>query len=105
MQRRLAERYLPKGILQRPKQGFAVALPYMLQAEYRTIFHSFLTKSKLASGGIFQQQGIDKVLHEHFEQGRDHGNRLWLLANLEVWYRMMILKTSASEITATLESR
>jgi asparagine synthase (glutamine-hydrolysing) len=104
MQRKLAERYLPKGILQRPKQGFAVALPYMLQTEYRTIFRAFLTRSKLAADGIFQQQGIDSVLHEHFEQGRDHGNRLWLLANLEVWYRMMILKTSAADITEMLSS-
>jgi asparagine synthase (glutamine-hydrolysing) len=102
MQRKLAERYLPKEILQRPKQGFAVALPYMLQDEYRTIFRTFLTDSKLASNGIFEQRGVDKVLYEHFEQGRDHGNRLWLLANLEVWYRMKILKTSASEITDLL---
>ena len=103
LQRKLAERYLPEEILQRPKQGFAVALPYMLQNEYRTIFRAFLTRSKLAADGIFKQQGIDSVLHEHFEQGRDHGNRLWLLANLEVWYRMMILKTSEADITAMLK--
>jgi len=103
MQRKLAERYLPKGILQRPKQGFAVALPYMLQDEYRTIFRTFLTKSKLASNGIFEQRGIDKVLSEHFEHGRDHGNRLWLLANLEVWYRMMIKRVSATDITEELQ--
>ena len=99
----MAERYLPEGILQRPKQGFAVALPYMLQKEYRTIFRAFLTRSKLAADGIFRQQGIDSVLHEHFEQGRDHGNRLWLLANLEVWYRMMILKTSEADIASMLK--
>ena len=34
----LRARYLPPQILDRPKQGFSSALPYMLQSEYATLY-------------------------------------------------------------------
>ncbi len=38
IQRALAQRYLPPQILDRPKQGFSSALPYILQSEYQTLY-------------------------------------------------------------------
>ena len=32
----------------------------------------------------------------------DHGNRLWLLINAEVWYRMMILGQSREDVRLEL---
>lgn len=105
LQRKLAERYLPADILKRPKQGFAVALPYLLHREYRTLFRVFLTRSKLAANHIFDQSVIDQLIHEQFNLGRDHGNRLWLLTNVEVWYRLMILKDDAAGMNHELDDQ
>ena len=90
IQMRLAERYLPEPVLRRPKQGFSSALPYMLRDEYRLLFGLFLTDSHLACDGVFRQSKIDQLLDEHLTGQVDHGNRLWLLLNSEVWYRMFI---------------
>ena len=90
IQYRLAERYLPKEVLERPKQGFSSALPYMLRDEYRLLFGLFLQDSQLAQDGLLQQSAIDRLLLEHQTGKVDHGNRLWLLLNSEVWYRMFI---------------
>jgi asparagine synthase (glutamine-hydrolysing) len=90
IQMRLAERYLPKPLLDRPKQGFSSALPYMLKDEYRLLFRQFLNDSHLAHDGILLQPTIHRLLDEHLEGKADHGNRLWLLLNSEVWYRMLI---------------
>lgn len=90
IQQRLLERYLPKSVLERPKQGFSSALPYMLADEYRSLFNLFLRKSRLAGDDILQQRSIDALLAEHLSGKKDNGNRLWLLLNSEVWYRMHI---------------
>ena len=35
----------------------------------------------------------------------DHGNRLWLLINAEIWYRMMILGQSREDLRLELAPR
>jgi asparagine synthase (glutamine-hydrolysing) len=90
-QRKLAGRYLPAQILDRPKQGFSSALPYILKDEYRALYERFLPDSKLVEAGILRRAPIDALLAEHLAKRADHGNRLWLLINAELWYRMMIL--------------
>ncbi len=44
--------------------------------------------------GILAQPPIRPLLGEHMSGRLLHGNRLWLLINSEVWYRMMILGES-----------
>ena len=89
-QRRLAARYLPPEILARKKQGFSSALPYILQDEYRLLYDRFLTDSQLVHAGILRSEPVEALVKEHLARRADHGNRLWLLINAELWYRMMI---------------
>jgi len=86
----LAQRHLPKAVLERPKQGFASALPYMLRDEYRLLFDRFLHGGRLAQDGLVQAAEVERLLAEHGAGQVDHGNRLWLLLNAEVWYRMFL---------------
>jgi asparagine synthase (glutamine-hydrolysing) len=104
IQYRLAERYLPREVIERPKQGFSSALPYMLRDEYRLLFDLFLRDAELARDGYLQQPAIDRLLREH-ETGRvDHGNRLWLLLNSETWYRMFIKGNSTDALYARISA-
>jgi asparagine synthase (glutamine-hydrolysing) len=98
IQVRLAERYLPESVLKRPKQGFSSALPYMLKEEYKHLYRVLLSSSRLADDGFFRQDAIDRLVNEHSRQKTDHGNRLWLLINSEVWYRMHIKGCSIAEL-------
>jgi asparagine synthase (glutamine-hydrolysing) len=103
IQYRLAERYLPKAVLERPKQGFSSALPYMLRNEYQLLFGLYLRDSQLARADILQQETIDRLLAEHQAGKADHGNRLWLLLNSEVWYRMFIAGDSIAKLEAQID--
>jgi asparagine synthase (glutamine-hydrolysing) len=103
IQYRLAERYLPKEVLERPKQGFSSALPYMLRDEYRLLFGLFLHNSQLAQDGLLQQSAIDRLLSEQQMGKVDHGNRLWLLLNSEVWYRTFIHGESAEALSEQIK--
>lgn len=102
VQRKLAARYLPADILSRPKQGFASALPYILQPEYRLLYDRLLARSALVAEGILQPAPIRALLNAHLAGRADHGNRLWLLINAELWYRMMILGESREDLRSEL---
>jgi|HigsolmetaAR201D_1030396.scaffolds.fasta_scaffold00448_10 asparagine synthase (glutamine-hydrolysing) len=90
IQRKLAERYLPADVLNRPKQGFASALPYLLKEQYARLCDICLRDSHLAAADIVDRAQIKRLIDEHARRRDDHGNRLWLLINAELWYRMMI---------------
>jgi len=101
-QRKLALRYLPREVIERPKQGFSSALPYLLQREYRLLYARFLPDSQLVADGILRREPIDALLRQHMAGKADHGNRLWLLINAELWYRMMIRGGSRESLLADL---
>jgi asparagine synthase (glutamine-hydrolysing) len=98
----LAQRHLPQAVLDRPKQGFASALPYMLRDEYRLLFDRFLHGGALAREGLVRAAEVERLLSEHAAGQVDHGNRLWLLLNAEVWYRMFLGGASAESLGAAI---
>ena len=102
IQKILAKRYLPEPLLKLRKQGFSVALPYMLRDQYRLLFGVFLTDSHLARAGVFRQDKIDALLSDHLTGKADHGNRLWLLLNSEAWYRMHIEGVGVEDMTGEI---
>lgn len=104
IQKRLLARYLPEAVLKRPKQGFSSALPYLLADEYRTLFKVFLQKSQLAADDYFQQATINELLAAHLSGKKDNGNRLWLLLNSEVWYRMYIKGQSKESMYEAIQA-
>lgn len=102
IQRKLAARYLPPEILDRPKQGFSSALPYLLQAEYTRLYRTCLRQSLLVRDHVLDRQAIAQLVEEHLAKRADHGNRLWLLINAEIWYRMSILGHSKEDLRLEL---
>jgi asparagine synthase (glutamine-hydrolysing) len=101
-QSRLSTRYLPRPILERPKQGFSSALPYLMADDFTRLYSVFLSDSHLVAAGYLNPEPIAKILHEHLQKGRDHGNRLWLLCNAEVWYRVAIETAPPTDLEARL---
>jgi asparagine synthase (glutamine-hydrolysing) len=102
IQARLAERYLPSELLNRKKQGFSSPLPYLLADEFKLLYKTFLNDSHLVRDGYLRAEPITKLLRQHLDRKVDHGNRLWLLCNSEIWYRMKIEDESKEEIQARL---
>jgi hypothetical protein len=45
---------------------------------------------------------METLVSEHFSGRTDHGNRLWLLLNAEIWYRMHIKNISREQLQADL---
>jgi asparagine synthase (glutamine-hydrolysing) len=105
IQVQLAKRLLPPELLARKKQGFSSALPYMLKGELNLLYSIFLSDTQLAREGILNQGPIDAMLQEHRAGRADHGNRLWLLVNSEVWYQMFIQGRAEEQLTDQITQR
>jgi asparagine synthase (glutamine-hydrolysing) len=98
----LAKKYLPSELITRKKQGFASAITYLLEDEYKLLFNKFLSNSRLVEDNYLKGETIKYILNEHLNKKSDHGQRLWLLCNAEIWYRMYIDGMSKEELHETL---
>jgi hypothetical protein len=61
-----------------------------LADEFRFLYKTFLKDSRLISKGYLNPSAVNVMLKDHLEKKYDHGQRLWLLCNAEIWYRMYI---------------
>ena len=83
--RRLAGRYLPSAILQRPKQGFAVPLASWLQKELRPWMEEILLSKSCRQRGFFVPSRLQQMMSEHLKGQRDYSQQLWAMLVLELW--------------------
>jgi len=105
VQTALAKKLLPDSIARRKKQGFSSALPYLLAGEFRLLYRTFLEDSSLIRDGYLNRGAVRSLLDEHSSRKADHGNRLWLICNAEVWYRMYIEGKSREAMAELLKSQ
>jgi asparagine synthase (glutamine-hydrolysing) len=90
LQRQLARKYLPREVAGRRKQGFGLPLGYWFKDKLGEVTAELFRDSSLAKDGYLTREGLLSVLEEHRVQDIDHSHRLWMLLNLEMWYRIFI---------------
>ncbi|MDQ1910392.1 asparagine synthase (glutamine-hydrolyzing) [Paenibacillus sp. GD4] len=102
--KKLSERYVPKEVLYRPKKGFNMPMSAWLRGELNGLVRETLLSEKLNARGYFNRAVIRRWLEEH-EQGKaDHGQKLWSLFILELWFLMFVdgkLKRSDALVSAS----
>ncbi len=84
--RAVAERYVPKAILDRPKQGFAIPLGAWLRGPLRSWLHDALLSSRAAQRGLFAPRQVEQMVAAHEARQRDFSQQLWALLMLELWF-------------------
>jgi asparagine synthase (glutamine-hydrolysing) len=83
--RRLAHRLLSKELIERPKRGFAVPVGRWINGSWRARADDLL--ATLVARGILRRAFVRRLVHEHRSGRRDHGEFLWTLMALELWFR------------------
>ncbi len=99
VQRQLARKYLPRAVARRRKQGFGLPLGYWFKGSLGETTEDLFRDSSLAKDGYLSREGLLSVLEEHRQRGVDHSHRLWMLLNLEMWYRIFVRKDEMGEIS------
>jgi asparagine synthase (glutamine-hydrolysing) len=85
--RKLGERYLSRELLYRKKQGFGFPLALWFRGALKGLMLKTVQESHLAADGIFRRDGMSRLVEEHLGGRIDHNYRLWMIFNLELWYR------------------
>jgi asparagine synthase (glutamine-hydrolysing) len=86
--RKLAERVgVPKEVLYRKKQGFALPLVHWMRNELKDLILTILLEPRTLQRGYFNPRGVRRLLDEHFQCRRDHSARIWRFLIFELWHR------------------
>jgi asparagine synthase (glutamine-hydrolysing) len=88
--RKLAERYLPRALVRRPKKGFGFPLALWLRGPLRPMMQRTIDDSRLVQAGLFRREALQRMQDEHAAGRVDHNYRLWMIFNLEVFWRHFI---------------
>lgn len=80
---------VPRSILERPKMGFPVPVGRWWRGPYAALLDDLVLSPRTLSRGLFRRDALARLVAEH-RAGANHGQRLWLLANLELWQRIFV---------------
>lgn len=83
--RRVAARYLPREIVERPKTGFVVPLSDWLRRD-ETFLQPFLLEPAADFDAIVRPQAVKAMIEAHRSHRGEHGERLWALYVLKRWF-------------------
>ena len=86
--REVASRYLPRELITLKKQGFRFPLGIWFRTDLKDFLRRLFDQSRFVELGLFEKSYIDNLLDEHISGKVDHNYRIWVLLNLEYWYRM-----------------
>lgn len=84
--RKIAHKFLPPEIFNKPKTGFSFPLDKWLRVELFELLNDYLNEKSILNYYL-NYKFIKKMKEEHLSNNRNWSNRLWLLLILEIWFR------------------
>ncbi len=88
--KRLARRWLPREVVDRPKVGFTVPLSPWFRGPLRDWVTETLLSPTCLSRGYYRPEVLRHYVEDHLEGRRDRARELWTLLTLELWHRAYI---------------
>lgn len=88
--KRLMERYLPREIIYRKKQGFPVPIAVWFRGPLYERVREILLDSRTLSRGYFEPDYIRNALERHRTGREDLSRRIFSLIALELWHRKYV---------------
>ncbi|MET0153052.1 MAG: asparagine synthase (glutamine-hydrolyzing) [Candidatus Binatia bacterium] len=103
--RKALDGLVPPEILTRRKMGFPVPISNWLRSAFSPIVDEFVLSERTARRGLLAGDALRRLVERHRRGVEDHGDRLWLLVNLEIWHRMFIDGESARDVLRDLKDK
>lgn len=99
--REVARGLVPTSIIHRRKMGFPVPVGRWLRGPFSALVDDLVLSPRARARGLFRPEAMTRLVAEH-RAGANHGQRLWLLANLELWQRIFLDGEDPSFLAATM---
>jgi len=82
--------FLPEAILKRRKMGFNVPIGNWFRSVLRAFLTDLLLSERMRSRGIVEYKVVEQMLRDHMRGRSNYQAQLFLLASLELWFRVFI---------------
>lgn len=84
--RAVAERHVPRALLEHPKQGFGIPLDEWLRGPLRGWAEELLAPARLRQEGYLDPAPIQALWRSHLAGGRQHQYELWNVLLWQAWF-------------------
>ena len=88
-------KHLPRDILYRPKQGFAVPLASWFRGPLRDRVRDLANSPALLSTGWFEKGALEKLVVEHDKERQDHSYAIWSFLMFDAFLRNVMAGASS----------
>lgn len=85
--RRVAQRYVPAALLDRPKTGFGIPLGPWLRGPLSDWAEDLLAEPSLAADGLWDVRAVRRVWHRHLSGRENYQEQLWGVLMAQAWLR------------------
>ncbi|MHC4476794.1 MAG: asparagine synthase (glutamine-hydrolyzing) [Planctomycetota bacterium] len=83
--KKMARRFLPENIVNRPKQGFSIPIKNWLKGPVKPMMTDLLSHDRLTREGILNPDYVNTLMKEHIQNKENHSHRLWSLMLYQLW--------------------
>ncbi len=87
----ITHKYLPKKMMDRPKQGFGVPITEWFKDELKEYFMVYLDGDRLSSEDLFNPDEVVKLRDKYLSGNSEGADRLWRILMFEMWYEKWML--------------
>ena len=91
--RKVAEDYLPKEIIYRPKSNFGAPIRSWVSNELKPMVDDLLSEENVKKRGILNPIIVRRIIEEDRKGLKDHAHRIYQLLTLELWFRNFVDNT------------
>ena len=88
--RQVLDRYVPRQLIDRPKQGFDVPIGAWLRGPLRSWASDLLSDARLRRQGLLNANVVQGIWRDHLNGRRDHARPLWAVLMLQSWLDTMV---------------
>ena len=85
--RRLLDRYVPRDLIERPKQGFSVPTGDWIKGPLREWTEDLLDMKSIQEQGLLNAKMVQERWNEHQSGRKDWSYSIWVLLMLQAWIR------------------
>ncbi|TAM97758.1 MAG: asparagine synthase (glutamine-hydrolyzing) [Chitinophagaceae bacterium] len=88
--KKVAERYLPREVIYRPKSGFGAPVREWITHDLDEKIKEYLSPDVLKRRGIFNPEKVWELIHNNKEGKVDASYTVWCLMAIESWMRQFV---------------
>jgi asparagine synthase (glutamine-hydrolysing) len=85
--KKIAHKYIPTSLMDRPKMGFGVPVHKWLQHELKFYVEEYMSDAAFAAHHIFRQEEIDLIKKRFYAGDKNYQGLFWYILMFQMWYK------------------